>query len=164
MPDTPKPAAKTSSMGFLGRKLGPFPIIVWGAIGFGAYWWYTRRGPGARRASPAPARGGPVNVTIRETEPRGPRGPRGWPGRDKAPTRPAQGGQAREEGPVSVTGRPFTAPARGPAPPVPRPAAVAAPMTAGDVYGDLPVASPDGSTYDSGDAVEAMGAAYAVAG
>lgn len=181
MADTPEPpAGKKSSLGFLGRKIGPVPIWVIAVGAVGAYFWYTHYGPGSKpAAAPAPARAGTTNITIRETEGRGPRGFRGRPGKDTHKTRPVRpkttwpslggplgrqaGGGEHLQGPV--TGRSsFAAPARGPAPPVPQPATAAAPMTGGDVYGDIPVATPQGQTYDSGDVASTMGAGLALAG
>lgn len=161
MADTPAPAGKTSSFGFLGRKIGPVPIWLIGVAAVGAYYWYRHYGPGAKAAVPAAAAGTPAtNITIRETEAPGrpgPRGPRGRPG--------PRGPFYRPPGGRRIANRKSYAPAaRGPAPRQAQPVAVAAPMTSSDVYGSLPTAMPDGSTYDSGDVASTMGAAYAVAG
>lgn len=149
----PPVAQKPSSFGFLTRKIGPVPIWLIGVAGFGAYWWWKHRHHGS---AAAPARGagpGRTNITIRETE-GGKRGkaPHGAPPAGAPAVPPV----ARRNG--------YAPPARGQEPGLVPPAEVAAPMTSADVYGDMPVASPDGSTYDSGDVASTMGAAYAVAG
>lgn len=172
------PATSKSSFGFLGRKLGPVPIWLIGLVAVGGYYWYTHYGPGATPATAAtPTAGVPAeNITVNTPPgsrgPAGPRGPRGPAGKPPAKRkarrvtwRPAPAPRVPRGRQQSVTARPsFAAAPRGPAPPVQAPAAVAAPMTAGDIYGSLPTAMPDGSTYDSGDVASTMGAAYAVAG
>lgn len=43
MPDTPAPAAAAhKGIDSLGKKVGPFPIFVWGILGVGAYYLYTK--------------------------------------------------------------------------------------------------------------------------
>lgn len=49
MADAPPAGQQTQNV--LTRKVGPFPVWVWAAIGAGIYFWYTRYGPGASAAS-----------------------------------------------------------------------------------------------------------------
>ena len=145
MADTP-PAAEggKSSFGFLTRKIGPVPIwlIALGLVG--GYYWWTHYGPGAKAATPAA--GTQPQVVVVEGEP-GPPGPPGPPlpreprPRKKPPARkpPRKRPLPRLTGPPTVQRSP-----------VAQPVTAAAPMTAGDIYGDSPTASPDGSTDDSG--------------
>jgi len=156
--DTPEPKGK-SQFGFLTRKIGPLPVWAYAAIAVGAYYWYTHYGPGASKKAAAaqPAGQRPQVIIVQDKDkggkpgPPGPPGP-GQPGPNPPPPRPVR------RPPVShPIGR---IPGQGP-PPRPRirpigtladqqPITAAAPMTAGDIYGDIPTASPDGSTYDSG--------------
>jgi hypothetical protein len=140
---TPAPSSgesSGSSFGFLGRKVGPFPVIVWGALAFGAYWWYTHYGPGAKTTATTAQPGTGVKV-IEVKGPPGKRGPRG---------------------PADRKGH---GPSRGKAAPVPPPVPAAAPMTATSVYQPVPTGTMDGSTYESGyPSAAAMEGAYVPAG
>lgn len=78
MADAPEPSGggeKTGTFGFLTRKLGPFPVWVWGLIGFGVYYWYTHFGPGkpAASATTAPKAQRPrvviINRVVRPKKP-----------------------------------------------------------------------------------------------
>jgi hypothetical protein len=147
MADTAAPAQPqqgSSSFGFLTRKLGPLPIWAWGALAVGAWYWYTHYGPGAAKAAAAkaPQQQRPRVVVVDE---------RGKP----VPAAPA--------GPPGGRHRP-PAPRRAASPPAAQPQVAAAPMTAGDVYGTLPTATMEGSTYDSGIPADAMEGAYVAAG
>ena len=65
---------------------------------------------------------------------------------------------------VTLRGKPWQAPKRGKQPKTAAPAAAAAPMTTGDVYGAMPTATPGGDTYQSGyPAAAEMGAASVAA-
>lgn len=65
---------------------------------------------------------------------------------------------------VTLRGKPWKPPARGPQPAAQAPVMASAPMTAGDIYGAQPTAMGNGQTYDSGDVTAALGAASAIAG
>lgn len=148
MADAPA-AQKPSSFGFLTRKIGPVPIWLIGVAGFGAYWWWKHRRGGRAQAAPRPQ-------IIEVPGQRGPRGPRGYRG---------PGDRDIDRRPWEPRERPgYAAAARGPAPAVAQPTVAAAPMTGADVYGNVPVATANGSTYDSGDVAGTMGDPYAVAG
>lgn len=69
----PKPSSgeKSSSMGFLGKKIGPVPIWLIGLGIFGVYYWYTHYGPGAQKKTTAKqgqsrgrGRGGGTRVIV----------------------------------------------------------------------------------------------------
>ena len=77
---------------------------------------------------------------------------------------PPAGSHPEKGSTVTLRGKPWPYPQRGQAAPVAAPEPAVAPMTAGDIYGTTPTATPAGDTYDSGQAATAIGAAYAVAG
>lgn len=169
------PAAEPKSQfGFLTRKVGPLPVWGWAAIAVGGYYWYTHYGPGASKAAAAaaaPAAAKPQVVMVDQNGqplpgppgPGGPPGPPGPPGpRGKKPPPHEPPPRKRKPPPKKKlprgrTGPPLVPPhiVQSPVPADIQPAAaepvtVAAPMTAGDVYGTIPTAMPDGTTYDSG--------------
>ena len=148
MADTSPPAPeKGSTFGFLAKKIGPAPVWVWGAIVVGAYYWYTKYGPGASKTAATASPSGKVTVVKvpgarGKTGPPGPAGPAGPPGhRPKPPPRRKTSNQHK---PVA---QPMTQPAAAAAPSpvydayiadasgVPEPVQAYAPMTAGAIYG-----------------------------
>lgn len=158
MADTPAAEPKgKSSFGFLTRKIGPVPIWVIAVGIVGAYYWYTHYGPGAAKKAAAAQPAGQRPQVIIVTDKDRPRGGR-KPGPNPPPPLPPRSFPIGRI-PGDRTGTPRRPRTRfaggpgplGPGPPtVAEPVTVAAPMTAGDIYGDIPTASPDGSTYDSG--------------
>lgn len=128
---------KGGSFGFLTKKLGPFPVWLWGVGAVGIYYWYTHYGPGAKTAAAgkAPAKTPRPQVVVVTGQPphhhdrRGQHKPR--------PNIPAAAAPA----PAAVPGDVATAQApvyqqwaaAGDA--VPDPAEAYAPMTAGSIYG-----------------------------
>lgn len=156
----PEPEAR-SSFGFLTRKIGPVPIWVIAAGIVGAWYWYTHYGPGAAKAAAAPAAGQRPQVVVVEPGkagqpgppgPAGPPGPRPAPRRKRRPriepigTVPAA--PPSRVRPIGTDFRPV--PVSGPQPRILEPVTAVAPMTAGDIYGGVPTANLDGTTYDSG--------------
>lgn len=141
MADPPAKPESKSQFGFLTRKIGPLPVWAWGAIAVGAYYWYTHYGPGAAKTAaakqPAPQRPQVIIVTDGKGGRRPPSPPPGPP--PPPPKRKRKSGPPR----ITRTGPPLVEPPS-------QPVTAAAPMTASDIYGDIPTASPDGTTYDSG--------------
>jgi len=170
--DTPAAEPKKSSFGFLTRKIGPVPIWVIAVGLVGGYYWYTHYGPGASKKAAAaqPAGQRPQVIIVEDKDGRRgppiPREPGPWPPPPKPPKpRSFPIGRIPGQGPPPPRRRlPPTPHLQGP-PTVAEPVTAAAPMTAGDVYGDIPTASPDGTTYDSGyPSAAQMEGAYVPAG
>lgn len=136
-PSTPSEGGSKSSFGFLTRKVGPAPVWLWGAAAFGVYYWYTHYGPGASKVTASQAT--PAGPTVIEV--RGPRGPAGPPAPEDKDVR-----HRKHKRPPQRF--------RTAAPAAPAPVEAAAPMTASGIYGDAPVATPEGSFYDSGQPLE----------
>lgn len=174
-----KPGASSSSggssrIGFLGRKVGPMPVWLWGLIVVGIYYWYTRYGPGAQAKQQAAAAAQPIRViTVPGAQSRTvviDRDGGGDHDRDKDHDRDhdhdrrrrpkVNPGGLNRPGPAHHDRRPDRRADRHRRPRIygggggdlSGPQAAAAPMTAGD--GVSPVAAPNGVVYDDTQTVQ----------
>jgi hypothetical protein len=161
-PGKPAPAATTATT----TTAGPEIIEVRGD-----------RGPRGKTGPKGPAGPEPAKIAVpnvvgksytqggREIQRAGLIGQRSAPYVGKIQSESPHAGTRVERGTVvTLRGKPWKAPSRGAQPATAAPVMASAPMTAGDIYGQQPTAMPNGQTYDSGDAMAAIGAASAIAG
>ncbi len=164
-PGKPAPAATTATT----TTAGPEIIEVRGPAGPAG-----PRGPKGGRgpAGPEEAKVAVPDVVgksymegAREVKSRGLIGQRSAPYVGKIRSESPHAGTRVERGTVvTLRGKPWKPPKRGAQPATAAPVMASAPMTAGDIHGQLPTAMSNGQTYDSGDITAAMGAASALAG
>ena len=139
MADPPAKPESKGTFGFLTRKVGPLPVWAWGGIAFGAYYWYTHFGPGAKKAAAAKQAQPPRVIVVDQSA-------GGTPRRRRHNMNPGP----MRLGPQGASGRlaPLgTPPMRGDTT-TESPQFAAAPMTAGSIYGDMPTAAPNGRVFD----------------